>query len=202
MIQNSWRDLPWLKQALEKKLNALQYFRKKINEISDYYQDSKKNKGTSQNIEHEMLTELSFNFEAFLFEFESALDIFLKLLLRKNHDERLYFTIATIEKITPRDDYIESIIKYWEEGIDQEKVYSLERANHYRNLAGHGGFLRIPIIISRGEEKPIYCLNDNGKLINMVEFCEKMEKMLNYMRGITYPKVKYIMQKLRKQNND
>lgn len=82
--------------------------------------------------------------EAFLFEFGSFLDIFMKFICGKNLNEKgIYFNQETLKKLQPNDDFVKFFLECWNNGVSNNPIFSLEKMKEYRNAITHATILDI-----------------------------------------------------------
>jgi len=81
--------------------------------------------------------------EAFLFEFGSFLDIFMKFICGKNIKDKVYFNWDTLSKLKPEDEFVKFLRECWNDGVSNNPIFSLKKMKEYRNAITHATILDI-----------------------------------------------------------
>lgn len=136
--------------------------------------------------------------ESFLFEFGAFLDIFIKFILGKDTTEKIYFNLDTLNRITNSDSFIDSLKAYWDNGISNNKNFSLKKMKDYRNAITHATILDLSkhLMWKAGDgiptlNKNYYILPDNpeaefgnyqyNERVALFGFLEEMGKIFDAM---------------------
>jgi len=149
------------------------------------------------------LEELMVYSEAFFFECKSFLDIFIKYLCGKDFREKIYFNKDTLQKITPQDEFVQNLIKYWDEGTNGKFFFSLKQLNEYRIAIAHGTILNLGkkmLFFEQGKGGSFYTLADNpndyfkdytySNHIGLFPFLEEIQKIMDNILNVLREKKK------------
>jgi|GEM_PF-4105700 len=175
-----------LDAAFYKKIDAMTYF---LNQMRNLEKKAWVEKDgiriLSGDIQAEVRKQLGYYGEAFLFEFGSALDILIKVLLHNKSTDIVYFNYKTLKQLHPKDEYLKFLKKCYSAGLFGDSAYSISSAKDYRNLVTHGDFLQIPFDTRyrRGIGVRRFVIPDNpkerghwkfNKNIELIDYCEKL----------------------------
>lgn len=157
--------------------------------------------------------EIQFYSESFFFQVKSFLDIFMKFLLNKKYffqynknrkkKRNIYFNYWFLKDITPKKNYITSLINYWNNGLTKKK-YSLKVFNKYRNFICHENSISWASgQVNESNKFKWYILPDSlnskkfvyHKNINLFELCDETYLILNEILKNCDTQTKYKLKK-------